>query len=103
MFKRTFTLALVLGAAALAPPSHAQQILPCFERGHLIEKLAGGYGERQTGAGLSGPQQLVELWSSSETGSFTIVLTQPDGRSCVLATGTSWQMKRNSEAERVSG
>lgn len=89
MFKRLITGALVFGAAALAPPAQAQN-LQCQPRDVLIEKLEGQYSERLTGGGLQSPQQLLEVWSSAETGSFTIFITQPSGLSCVVATGKHW-------------
>ncbi len=92
MFKRLFTLALILGTAALAPPVQAQGVAPCFDRDKLVENLANGYKESQTGIGLRGPQQLLELWSSAETGTFTILITRADGLSCVLASGKNWHM-----------
>lgn len=102
MFKRIFTLALVLGAAALAPPLHAQGMPPCFMRDHLIANLSESYDEVLTGAGLRSPQQLLELWSSPESGTFTIFVTRPDGVSCVLASGMDWQLMPVPGGEQVS-
>ncbi len=89
MFKRLFCSALVFGAAALAPPATAQT-LPCVPRDSLAEGLAQTYGERQIGAGLQGPFRLVEVWTSAETGTFTIFITEPGGWSCIVATGDHW-------------
>ncbi len=89
MFKRLICTALVFGAAALAPPVHAQTV-QCLPRTELIEKLTTEYAEEMTGGGLQSPQQLLEIWSSDSTGSFTVFITRPNGVSCIVATGLHW-------------
>ena len=89
MFKRLFSGALIFGAAALAPPAYAQS-LKCMPRETLISTLTSNYNERVTGGGLQSEQQLLEVWSSDKTGSFTVFITRPDGVSCVIATGQNW-------------
>ena len=89
MFKRLISAALVFGAAALAPPADAQGAR-CLPRDALIETLQINYGEKLIGGGLQSPQQLLEVWSSDLTGSFTVFMTRPDGISCVVATGQNW-------------
>lgn len=67
---------------------------PCAERDHVVERLETLYEELPAGSGLEARQDrqaLVEVWASRETGTFTVMLTTPDGVSCVLATGTDWQ------------
>lgn len=91
MFKRTITSALIFGAAAIAPPtlSHAQSA-QCMQRDALVERLQGQYGESLNGGGLKSASQLIEVWSSEKTGSFTVFITQANGVSCVVATGQNW-------------
>ena len=98
MFKRLFTTALVFGAAALAPPAYAQAG-QCMPREMLIENLQSKYSEHLTGGGLQSPQQLLEVWSSSESGSFTVFVTRPNGVSCVMATGRHWNVTEPPEVQ----
>ena len=91
MYKRLFTSALIFGAAALAPPAAAQNLIMCAERVGLIKVLQEKYQELPRGAGLQGPERMIEIWTSSETGSFTVLVTRPDGISCVVASGSYWQ------------
>ncbi|MEM1129530.1 MAG: hypothetical protein AAGH83_03310 [Pseudomonadota bacterium] len=88
MCKRLFTVFLVMGAAAHAPPVAAQQ--NCAARDQVIEWLGDRYSERMSAAGLNGPNRLFELWSSDTTGSWTLLMTTPEGQSCVIASGTNW-------------
>ncbi|MSU89581.1 hypothetical protein GE300_08120 [Rhodobacteraceae bacterium 2CG4] len=85
----------LLGAllCAATAPAAAQTAAPqaCGERAAVIERLRSGYGEERTGAGLSSSRGIVEVYASQRTGSWTILLTLPDGRSCLVAAGESWQ------------
>jgi len=89
MYKRICTAALVFGAAAIAPPVEAQN-LRCLPRETLVETLQANYGEALTGGGLVSPQRILEVWSSEDSGSFTVFFTRPSGISCVVATGENW-------------
>ena len=89
MFKRLFSAALVFGAAALAPPALAQSSA-CMPRAALVQNLETKYGERLTGGGLKSAMQVVEVWSSDESGSFTVIVTRADGLACIIAAGKYW-------------
>ncbi|MFD1160165.1 hypothetical protein [Roseovarius aestuarii] len=89
MFKRLFSVALIFGAAAMAPPAFAQSA-NCMPRDALVQKLMNKFDEEPQGGGLQNAQQLLEVWSSDRTGSFTVFITRPNGQSCVVATGQNW-------------
>lgn len=75
---------------AIATPSAVQARTVCAERDSMISQLKKQFGESERGVGLSGAEALVEIWSSEETGSWTIVMTRPNGIACVMASGQSW-------------
>ena len=56
----------------------------------LIEVLETQYKENLSGGGLQNARQLLEIWTSKQTGSFTVFVTRSDGMSCVMATGKNW-------------
>ena len=90
MFKRLFGICLAFGMAATAPPAFAGT---CAQRDHLIERLQATYSEELTVGGLQktrNAQSVMEIWASSETGTFTVLLTHPSGISCVVAAGTDF-------------
>ncbi|PKQ11623.1 MAG: hypothetical protein CVT70_12830 [Alphaproteobacteria bacterium HGW-Alphaproteobacteria-1] len=104
MFKRLCSTAIIFGAAALAPPTVAQaQTVACLPRAALIERLEGRYKEQLAGGGLQSPQQLLEVWASDQTGSFTVFVTRPDGVACVVATGQHWNSAPAETPEGVAG
>ncbi|WP_204112619.1 hypothetical protein [Shimia biformata] len=90
MFKRILSTALLFGMAATAPPAFAAN---CAMRDALVDHLETKFAESLTAAGLqagSGAQTMVEVWSSDATGTFTVIVTNARGVSCVVATGTDW-------------
>ena len=87
MFKRLFSAALVFGAAALAPPVLA---MTCASRAVVTENLQTRYAETLTAGGLQAARPvktMIEIWSSDHTGTFTILVTNPVGVSCVISSG----------------
>jgi hypothetical protein len=90
MFKRILAAGLLFGMAATAPPAHATT---CALRTEVVDKLQNKYSESLTAGGLQGSknvQTMVEVWASEKTGTFTVILTSPEGISCVVATGTDF-------------
>jgi hypothetical protein len=39
---------------------------------------------------LKSTTQVVEFWASEKTGSFTVLVTYPNGVTCILASGQNW-------------
>lgn len=90
MFKAILTAsAVILGITAMPPPVQAQTI--CMKRDALVSQLNRQYGELRRATGLGSAQALIEVWVSYDTGSWTILLTRPNGTSCIMAAGDAWQ------------
>ncbi len=90
MFKRLMTAGLLFGMLAAAPPAHAAN---CALRADVVERLESKYSEALTAGGLQGNkniQTMVEVWASEKTGTFTVILTNAQGVSCIVATGTDF-------------
>ncbi|MBB3711896.1 MAG: hypothetical protein ACU0E9_00965 [Limimaricola soesokkakensis] len=102
MFKRLLTTGLLFGMAATAPPALAQG---CAPRDHIVERLKEGYAESLAGAGLqASAMAMLEVWSNPESGSFTVLLTNPDGVSCILSHGSDYYtIEQLAEAEGELG
>lgn len=88
MYKRISSAALVFGMAALAPPAMAQK--KCGPRDQLVSQLTDTYQEVSRGVGLTSATQVVEIWASEKTGSFSVLVTYPNGMTCILAAGKNW-------------
>lgn len=81
-------IAAVLVATSLALPASAQSV--CGERGKFLEHLGSNYQEGPVAMGLVSDGSVLEVLTSKK-GSWTIIVTQPDGKSCVVAAGESWE------------
>lgn len=88
MFKRILTAALLFGMASTGPPALASNT--CAPRDALVAQLEKSYGEILSARGLQGPNALIEVFASAESGSFTVLMSRPDGISCIVSTGTHW-------------
>lgn len=92
---RRTTLGIASGlalAVCVAPETAAAQGVqqPCGDRDAIVDKLTSKWGEAFMGGGLHSASSLFEVWMSAEKGTWTILRTEPNGRACVMATGTNW-------------
>ncbi len=86
-----FALSLGLGGVLLATEgAHAQQP-SCAERTAVVDRLQQQYGETRQSIGLGQNNAVVEMFASSATGTWTILVTLPSGMSCLVASGESWE------------
>lgn len=63
---------------------------PCAERTNVVDTLDSQYKESPRAIGLVSQEAVLEIFVS-ETGTWTVVVTDPAGVSCVLAAGQSWE------------
>lgn len=78
-------LRTTLALAALAAPAAAQQ--HCAPREHVVERLQTMYGEVRNAYGLTAGGDLMEFWANVDTRSWSLTISTPDGRMCLMATG----------------
>lgn len=88
MTQRLFALSLgFAGLILLAPEAGAETAGHCGTREAVVGRLATTYGETRRGIGLTSGNAMMEVFASDETGSWTITVTLPDGRTCLIASG----------------
>lgn len=76
--------------ATLASVVSVSAMPHCGDRDTVVSALGDLYGEHHVASGLQSSTGLLEIWSSGDGGSWTILLTRPDGVTCVMASGTYW-------------
>jgi hypothetical protein len=92
MQSRAILLSLGVGAILLAAQEiNAQTGRNCAPRERLVEQLANLYGETRQAIGLAASNQVVEVFASLETGTWTITVTQASGESCMVAAGEGFE------------
>lgn len=91
---KLFNLAALTAASVAylaATSSVAAQARNCGPRAVVVERLAEGYGESRQSIGLGANNAVVEVYASPETGSWTITVTQPNGVTCLVASGQQFE------------
>ena len=79
-------LVLLLGVQSSAS---AQSV--CASHAEVMKQLGSAYSEAQVAIGLASNGGVVEVFSTDDGSSWTIVMTMPTGRSCVVASGEAWE------------
>lgn len=103
MFRRAIAACVLFGMAVAAPPALAGN---CAMRDTVVERLKSKYSEALAAGGLQGNQaatSVIEVWASDETGTFTVIVTSPQGISCVVAAGTDWFRALPGDSKIVPG
>lgn len=92
LFGLSFGLVALIWATDMA---FSQSRLPprnmCAARDVVMKKLTRKYGETRRSMGLAANNSIIELHASGDTGSWTITLTHPNGITCLVAAGTSFE------------
>ena len=81
-------VALFLVAMLFSAPAWAETV--CSQRATFIKQLSGKYSKSPVSMGLSSNGSIIKVLASA-TGSWTMIITSPNGLSCVLAHGEAWQ------------
>ncbi len=87
MLKKAMLLGLLV--LPLSLPAKAQNI--CTARTEVLEHLGSNYSEAPVAMGLANNGGVIEVLSSGTGDTWTIIITMPNGVTCLLATGESWE------------
>lgn len=79
-------IATILSTSATAQSRH------CGDHARIVERLATGYGRSRQSIGVGADGNVVEVFASDESGSWTITVTKPGGLTCLVASGEAFQM-----------
>ncbi|WP_027256402.1 MULTISPECIES: hypothetical protein [Leisingera] len=87
---RALPTALTVLTLAAAPA--AAQSRNCAPRDTVIKRLAEKYGESRQSIGMGQKGMVMETFASENTGSWTITVTTPNGMTCLVASGQSYEV-----------
>jgi hypothetical protein len=79
--------------ALLAPGTQARAEPACGRRTDLLKELADRYKEAPVAIGLASNGSLLEVLSSGGGTTWTIIITAPNGTSCLVAAGEDWRQQ----------
>jgi hypothetical protein len=83
---------LGLTAALLASPAAVTPVeMVCAEREALLTSLSREYAEAPKELGLANNGSVFELLTTRDGRTWTMLMSKPDGTSCVVAAGEAWE------------
>jgi hypothetical protein len=91
------TPVLLVGMLGVTSPAAAQaqpgpELAPaCHSHADVTKMLEKKFAEQPSALGVQANGHLVEVFVSNEGTSWTIVVTRPDGWSCIVAVGEHWE------------
>lgn len=91
MYGRIATLIFAVFAVIAAPLDVKAEPASCAAREKVLQHLSGTYKEAPVAMGLANNGGVIEVMRSPDNATFTIVITMPDGQSCMIAAGQSWE------------
>ena len=90
MLRRIVLASIIMGA--LISPAMAQIV--CSKRDTFLKRLGDGHSESPVAMGLASNGNILEVLASTE-GTWTIIITKPNGMSCAVASGEAWEQIEN--------
>ena len=95
----SWILAASFAVAALLGPvgAHAQtksQTLLCDQRASIIGHMAEKYREAPVAIGVTSTGSIVAVLTTGDGTTWTIIVSNPNGTSCLIAAGEGWRALR---------
>ena len=96
MSKPTWILATTIAAVVLLGPLGAlaqtqTQAQQCDQRAKVLGHLAQKYHEAPIAVGVTSSGGIVEVLTTGDGETWTIILSDPNGTSCLIAAGEGWR------------
>jgi type IV secretory pathway VirB2 component (pilin) len=84
-------VAVILATLMIAHPHSAasQAMLSCAGRSDVVKFLDKNFAEKLTAVGLVNQNSVLEVYAA-DSGTWTLVVTDVHGISCILLSGDSW-------------
>ena len=84
--------ALSFGLIALIVIPGALHAAPqCASHDAVAESLANQFGEVRRSIGLAQDNTVMELYAATDTGTWTLTVTLPNGQTCLVAAGHNFE------------
>lgn len=88
----------ILAAAFTALSSAAMAQPQCDRRDSVLGHLAEKYREAPVAFGVTSEGRLIEVLSTTGGDTWTIIVSTPDGTTCLIAAGEAWRARPNVDA-----
>ncbi|HEX9789429.1 MAG TPA: hypothetical protein VGA60_02110 [Kiloniellales bacterium] len=89
----------VVAVTGFFQPAPAAALGPCEQRKNLVAALAERYLEVPVALGVTNSGSLVEVLKGKTSETWTIIVTSPQGISCLVFSGDGWRAHAQSAPE----
>lgn len=86
-----FSLGLMFPATLGIAENPNDSSANCGQRATVLKYLSAKYSEKPIAMGVAASGGLIEVLTSKEGSTFTIIVTTPEGDTCMVAAGQSWE------------
>ena len=93
-------IATALAVVVLGGVANAQAM--CGKRTEIVKQLNKKYGETRRSVGVQQGRGVVEVYASEKTGSWTILITNARGMSCLMAAGEAFEATIENTSDTAS-
>lgn len=101
MLKILIGAVLVSAGLSFATKPVASQEAPCTKRTAVLKQLSKQYSEAPVAMGLANNGGVIELLHSNDRATWTLIITMPDGMTCPIAAGQSWESIKTLAGNRI--
>ena len=93
MFRKALLVSLPLFCLMPASTGGAESAdeANCGHRNIVLDYLSSKYSEKPIAMGIAANGGLIEVLTSKEGTTFTIIVTMPEGDTCMVAAGEAWE------------
>ncbi len=89
----TVAMALLLGLFVTSQAAAQEQdARTCATRGEALSHLSDKYSEAPIAMGLTNKGAVIEVLTNKAGTTWTIIITMPNGVSCMVAAGEGWEL-----------
>ena len=82
---------VLLAAMFLAAPNAVVAQANCGPREKILEAAILQYKELPTARAVTAGNRLLEVLTSPDGETWTVIISHPNGMSCIMATGEGWE------------
>ena len=72
----------------------------CDDRTTIVSSLSDDYKETRNSIGLANSGSVVEVFSATD-GTWSMIITRPDGISCLIAAGRNWESLTRKVGQKI--
>lgn len=94
MFRKLHFIPFVAIGLLLPAPlgsAETEDYSNCGQRTTVLDYLSAKYSEKPIAMGIAANGGLIEVLTSKEGSTFTIIVTMPEGETCMVAAGEGWE------------